>query len=283
MKKILIVLNGIQAPLHVISSAIEIAKQGNAFLYALFLVPSVNKPAFLYPFINDLALTAVPLTNQSSEQEDQQQTNDSIRLFKDMCTAANISFNISPRRDTSFEELVLHSAFADLIIADAKADFPETPSMPLTISLSDLLADAHCPVLLLQEEIKQPEQVILSYDGSFSSMHALKMYAYVFPEWRSIPTCLLSASSKEKAQPEYEEYIKDWLPCHFTNLTVDLPKGKVKQELVKAVNKSGQNTLVVMGAYGRTVVSRLFRKSLSGSIINDTRAALFIAHELANT
>jgi len=283
MKKILIILNGTQAPLHVISSAIEIAKQDNSFLYALFLVPVVNKSALVYPFVNDWALTGTTVSDQSVEQEEQQQTDNNMRLFTDACAAANVSFKISPRRDTSYDELIHHSSFADLIIADAKADFPETVSMPFTVSLSDLLADAHCPVLLLQEEIKQPEQIILSYDGSFSSIHALKMFSYVFPEWRLVPTCLLSVSPKENAQLEYEEYLKDWLPQHFTRLRVELLKGKVKQELVKAVNSSRQSVLVVMGAYGRTTVSRLFRRSLSSSIVNKTTAALFIAHEQVNT
>jgi nucleotide-binding universal stress UspA family protein len=283
MKKILIILNGAQAPLHVISSAIEMARTDNALLYALFLVPVANKPNLIYPFVNDLALAGAPVSDQTIEEDDQRQTNDNIQMFRDACTAANIAFRIAPGRDISFDELIRHSAFADLIIADAKADFPAAPSMPLVITLSDLLADAHCPVLLLQQEIKQPKQVILSYDGSFSSIHALKMFSYAFPEWRSVSTCLLSVFPKGNAQLEYAEYIKDWLPQHFDHLKIELLKGEIKQELVKVVKGSGQNTLVVMGAYGRTAVSRLFRKSLSWTIVNETSAALFIAHERINT
>ena len=282
MKKILIILNGTQTPHHIISSAIEIAKPDNSFLFALFLVPGVNKPAFIYPFVNDLALTANATVNRAARQEEQEQTSDNMRLFRDACIAANVSFKISPGRDTSYDELIHHSSFADLIIADAKAEFPETLAMPFTVSLSDLLADAHCPVLLLQKEIEEPEEIILCYDGSFSSIHALKMFSYLFPEWRLVPTSLLTISSKENRHLQYEEYIKDWLPQHFARLNIELLKGKAKQELVKVVSSSGKNVLVVMGAYGRTTVSRLFRKSLSSSIIHKTSAALFIAHEHVN-
>jgi nucleotide-binding universal stress UspA family protein len=250
----------------------------------MFLVPVRNKPAFAYPYINDLAMTGalMPEMDRMAEQEDQQETNDIIRFFGDACTEANVSFKISPVVDISFDELIHHSAFSDLIIADAKARFPETPSMPITISLSDLLADAHCPVLLLQQEIKQPGQVILTYDGDFSSIHAIKMFSYVFPEWRLLPTSLLSVSTGKDAQLEYEEHLKDWLARHFDRLTMELLKGKPKKELVKAVQSKGPETIVVMGAYGRTAVSRLFRRSFSDSIINETAAALFIAHERIN-
>ncbi|MBS1605494.1 MAG: universal stress protein [Bacteroidetes bacterium] len=38
-------------------------------------------------------------------------------------------------------------------------------------------------------------------------------------------------------------------------------------------------TIVVMGAYGRTAVSRLFRQSLSNTILQKTNASLFVTHE----
>jgi len=282
MKKILLVLNGPQAPVHIITAAVEIAKADKAFLHALFLVPAISRPTLLYPFINDLALTGTEWSKQSIEQEDQHQANDSIRLFKDACTAANVFFKISPDGDISFEQLIHHTAFADLIITDAGADFPETPSMPLTVSLGDLLADAHCPVLLLQEEIKQPDRVIFSYDGSFSSVHAIKMFSYVFPEWRATPATLLCVLPRENARMEYEEYIKDLLPQHFTSLNVQLLIGDAKKELLKTITNSGPNTLVVMGAYGRTAIGRLFHKSLSNTLLKETKAALFISHERMN-
>ena len=281
MKKILVVLNGADAPTHVISSAIAIAKENNAMLHAVFLIPFVYKAALAYPFLNDLSLAAMDTSSGASiEEENQALTTDNIQLFVDACDIAKVTCKISSGRETPLEELIQHSAFADLIIADAKTDFASTISMPLTVSLGDLLTDAHCPVLLLQEEMKQPAEIILSYDGSFSSIHALKMFSYIFPEWRNVPTRLLSITPDKHL--EHEEYIKDWLPRHFTNAGITLLKGTVKKEITETIRQHEHNTLVVMGAYGRTAVSRLFRKSLSNTVINDTKAALFISHERAS-
>src|SRR5882724_6684896 len=133
MKKILVILNGTYIPSHVISSGIEMAKANNALLHAIFLIPPVYKPSLQYPFISDISLTGIALSGESVEQENQTITNDNIKMFSDACNAAHIAFKTSSSMETSLEELIQHSMFADLIIADAKTDFSETLSLPLTV------------------------------------------------------------------------------------------------------------------------------------------------------
>ena len=43
MKKILLLLDGNELPMHVINSAIDIARADNALLHALFIVPDIYK------------------------------------------------------------------------------------------------------------------------------------------------------------------------------------------------------------------------------------------------
>jgi nucleotide-binding universal stress UspA family protein len=53
----------------------------------------------------------------------------------------------------------------------------------------------------------------------------------------------------------------------------------LQKELVSFVRKNDQQTIVVMGAYGRNAVSRLFHRSLSNVVIEETNALVFIMHE----
>jgi nucleotide-binding universal stress UspA family protein len=222
------------------------------------------------------------MPGEEVDEESRKKADDNIQLFVETCTEANVLFSTSGGGETSFDDLMRQSAFADLIMVDAGTDFPGSPFIPLMISLHDLLAAAHCPVLVLKEALKVPRQIILSYDGSYSSIHAIKMFSYVFPEWRSVPACLLSVYTKSNAALEYEEYIKDWLSHHFTSLRIDLLKGEPRKTLVDEVRSRGGDALVVMGAYGGTALSRLFHKSISNNIISETRAALFMSHERQN-
>ena len=281
MKKIFLIFNGSRPVGHIVSSAVEIARVDNALLHAIFLMPVAYKPVPEFPFVTDQLLSGAT-SGRYVEQDNEVALENNIRMFKDACSAVNVAYKLSTGKNISLGELIQHSVYSDLIIADTKTDFPETTLLPHIFSFNDLLAGVHCPVLLFQDEMKKPDQIILCYDGSVASMYALKMFSYLFPEWGSVPTCLLYVFAKKKMQPEYKENIVDWLVRHFTRPESDLIKGDIKKELITFVNNSGNNTLVVMGAHGRATASRLFRKTLSDKIVEETRAAIFIAHETEN-
>ena len=282
MKKILLLLDGTELPMHVIHSAIAIARADNALLHALFIVPDIYKATPGYPFVIEPALAAPIMPGETIDEESRKKANDNIQLFVEICSEANILFSTSGGGETSFDDLMRQSAFADLVMVDAGSDFPGSPFIPLMISLHDLLVAAHCPVLVLKEPLKVPRQIILSYDGSYSSIHAIKMFSYIFPEWRTVPVCLLSVYTKSNAALEYEAYIKDWLSHHFTSLRIDLLKGEPRKTLVDEVRSRGGDALVVMGAYGGSALSRMLHNSISNNIISETMSALFMSHERQN-
>jgi nucleotide-binding universal stress UspA family protein len=73
--------------------------------------------------------------------------------------------------------------------------------------------------------------------------------------------------------------LNDWLPQHFPVLQKQILQGNLQKELVSFIRKNDEQAVVVMGAYGRNAVSRLFHRSLSNIVIEETNALLFIMHE----
>ena len=60
---------------------------------------------------------------------------------------------------------------------------------------------------------------------------------------------------------------------------VEVLPGKPSEVLPAFVAHHGGTPLVVMGAYGRTAVSRFFRQSLADAVMEKTDASLFTTHE----
>jgi nucleotide-binding universal stress UspA family protein len=180
--------------------------------------------------------------------------------------------------DINLDDVLKNSAFADLILVEARISLSDLLYFPLNVTFKDLLADAHCPVLMLRENIERVERVILAYDGSYSSIFAIKLFSYLFPGWRSLPTYLVTIHTKESKELDYQEYVRSWLPRHFDKVEVKVLQGKVSEELPAFVNQYTDNPIVVMGAYGRTAVSRLFRQSLANAVLDKTGVFLFITH-----
>ncbi|MEI6948028.1 universal stress protein [Paraflavisolibacter sp. H34] len=270
MKKITVVLNGTLPPRHVIAAAVQAARAGDALLHGVFL--NCGETDVDYPFPNDLALTGSGLTAESEAIDTERLIAANIRVFRDECTAAGVSCICDQYEETSLEHLVLQSVYSDLVMADARDGRDDFP-------LKDLLVEAHCPVYLVAPNAGEVQRVFLAYDGSPSSMYAIKMFSYLFPEWCSLPTCLLSVQEGGNGPVKNEPYIRDWLPLHFGRLETCTPSGPVARELVHCLEEEAPRSLVVMGAYGRGVVSRFFHQSLANTVTRETEASLFIAHE----
>lgn len=278
MKKILVVFNGAKFAYHVLEQAIAIARQDNSLLVGIFLRPPTSSET-IYPFINDLALTGSSYYLQDASVEDAAIIKTNVTLFRDTCGGASVNHSIHLDKGTPVNELLKESVFADLIVIDAMADlYTNIPGL-LTPSLRELLADSHCPVLVVHEKAQPVEKAILTYDGSPSSMHAIKMYSYLFPHLRNAPTRLVTVTeSKEPVLPNAAN-ATNWLKVHFTGLVTDVLSGDTKSALKTYLEDKQANALIVMGAYGRNAVSRLLRQSLANYILSHTTMPLFITHE----
>ena len=271
MKKILLLLDVLHSPAAILSSIVRLAKEDDSFIQVLFLHRAHFQADLAYPLSADIPML------EANEKADHQLLEDNLQLVRDAFQVAGLPFRISDE-ETLLDELLDNTAFSDLILADARMNLPDFLYAPLNISMKDLLTDAHCPLLLLRENSQPTERVVLAYDGHYSSIYAIKQFSYLFPELRAVPTFLLEISSRE-GKLDHQDYLKDWLPRHFENVVVEVLPGKASEILPAFINRQTGPTMVVMGAYGRTAVSRLFRQSLANAVIEKTASSLFITHE----
>lgn len=271
MKNILLVLNGRLTAPHVIASAIDIAKSTSSILHTVFINYKSDLTGYNYLFPNDLSLTMNPVTGKTIAEEDAELTESQTRAFKDECETANVAFFIEPQKDLSLGDIIHHSAFSDMVIADAHESFREH-------HIADLLKNAQCPIYLVAKDAVKTQHVILAYDGSVSSMYAIKMYSYLFPEFQDLPTYLLFINAGNHAGLPNEKNIRMWLSGHFPKLEIQMPEGDIKEQLV-AYTASVPHALVVMGSYGRNDLSRFFHRSNANVLIEEGKSSVFMTHK----
>ena len=271
MKKILIILNESHIPQQVIKRAIHIAKESKSLLEAVF-INDINGLDFDYPFPNDLFLLGEKVRAETRTEESMKLLESMAQVFKDECNEQGIEYKIEIDKAVSLKHLITLSSFADLIIADSKSDSDE-------YSLKDLLADAHCPLLLVSKNAEPVAKVYVAYDGSASSMFAVKMFSYIFPEYMNFNIHLFQIASGDTTAITHLDEIKSWATKHFSNINFELIKGNTKIELVEHIRQGSEKAIIVMGAYSGSSVARLFLKSTAESVINETNASLFITHQ----
>jgi len=266
MKKIIVLFNGINAPWHITTFAINIAKQNDAEVHALFL----RDEKISNPYPSDIKSAQTNFPGDNEENSDEQLEEKNIQLFKTFCDDEKVKCSFE--RDVSLKKFVELSAAADCIVTDSHDDFRK-------YSLKDILAEIRCPICLISINATKIKIAILLYDGSDDALLAIKTYSNLFPKLCKKKTYLVTVNEKEKIKRKQRESIYQKLEKRFSDLEMVSLTGKVERELLEFLDDHTENAIVVMGAYGRSTISLLFKPSLSNVVLNQSRTSLFIAHD----
>jgi hypothetical protein len=240
-------------------------------LFGLFVQSLKNSDSESYIFPSDINLTDTDFTKATDEEENIKLKNSCVKSFADECTAANVFYKVRSVDEKFLPSIIDNSAFADIMICDAER-------FPTHYSFETLLFHSHCSILLVPETYTNIENIILSYDDKTSSIHAIKQFAYLFSFYKHLPVYFVSVLPKDVDELQYEDLVNEWLPLHYPTAEIKILKGEPKKELTHFIN-SYSNSLVILGAFGRSSLSRFFKESIAYSFLEETTATLFLAHE----
>lgn len=215
MKNVLLILNENLVAENVVETAIKIARINHAAIRLFFTNPQL-------PF------TAGD-DNSIKNKE----------LVISMCTGAAVEVAIINENETLLSQVLQQDASINLVIA-------ESPLAANAPGIPNQLASAKCPVYLISADSDKIENIILSYDGSFSSINAIKEYAKLFPETLSLPTHFVHIDSDDNDEFVRQKNIESWLPQPFNNAQYKLMKDGMGTEFLKFI-ASIPDCLAVVG------------------------------------
>jgi nucleotide-binding universal stress UspA family protein len=276
MKKILAAFDGTKYSEGASKYAIEIAKLTESLLIGVF-VQDMRYLNFTYayawdqPFIDFNAI-------ESSQKEEREKIDLNIQLFHRACNEQGIHHKVHLDKGVPLQSIMDESAFADFIIIDSHTSFFSLGDKNISPFLKDLLSDSHCPVLIVPHEYKPFDKVVLCYDGSPSSVFAIKMFSYLFPNMNDLETVILTVNEKSSTHVKEGWNFKDLIRVHYGDASYEVLKGDAEAKLLEYLKVNGESSLVVMGAYGRNTLSRLFHQSVSNRIIQEINVPVFITH-----
>jgi nucleotide-binding universal stress UspA family protein len=278
MKRILIVFQGIGFPYLILENAITLARDTQAVLVGVFLKEFTRRGPG-YPFFNDMALTGVELYAGHLEAEDSELIRKHTDMFTQHCKSSGIKYAVHNAEGTPIESLLRETVFADIVVIDAKASLNTShPDNKISAPLKELLIDSKCPALITDNSFRFFKNIILTYDGSLSSIYSIKLFTYVFAAYKQLPASLVSINRAAGDEMKEEKLIMEFLDQHYPGISYSLLNGDPYTVLPEFV-KTYPDPVVVMGAYGRSALSRFFHASLADKILLETNAPLFIAHQ----
>lgn len=271
MKKILIAFDGVNYSEGALNFALQLHKRSPVLVTGVFIPEAYFASLWSYS-IGVPAGLIMPL----DQDEETEEITRSIRKFEHFCESNDMPFTTHRKYDDfSINALVQETRFADLLLIGGEK-FYQIMGTELNEYLKETLRNAECPVLVVPEKFEFPSSQILAYDGTQSSVFAMKQFSYLFPELAGNDTLLLYMSEKDEEIPHLKK-LEELAKQHFDKVSF-LHLQMNPEKYFASWMEDRKNPILVCGAYGRSGFSRVFRKSFVTDILKKHNFPVFISH-----
>ena len=278
MEKIIVAIDGVNLNMPTVDFACFLGRLTNSSITGIFLenLMAVQKPVLkstdLMAFINWE-------TDKNSPEylEKIKQIEKNISFFTEACANRSVRCHIHRKRGLPSKEMIGESRFADLIVLDASTSFNHIFEGSPTEFVRDILKEAECPVVIAPEHFESIDEIVFIYDGNKSDIFALKQFSCLFPQLSDRKIILLQATKDGVWAGREKHNLKEWLGNHYSEIRFETLKENPADFSFKYLVKK-KNIFIVMGAYGRSSVSRFFRHSHADLIIRTMGQPIFISH-----
>jgi len=278
MKKFIAAFDGLKFSESTRDYAIQLAKQNKAHLVGVFLDDILYHSYSIYDVIkkNQGLLGSA---QKKLRLKDAKKRAIAAKNFETTCKNAGVPYSLHHDRNIAIQELLHESIYSDLLIIDSSETISHYPEKKPTHFIRDLLGGVQCPVLIVPHEFKAISKLVLLYDGEPSSVHAIKMFSYTDHSLKQNPVKVLSVKNpKQSLRIPDNSLMTEFIKRHFPKATFTVLKGIPETEIIDYLKQLDNETLVVLGAYQRGLVSRWFRPSMADVLMQNLQLPLFIAH-----
>ncbi len=278
MNKIIAAIDGLKFSDSTVQYAVQLARETNAHLVGVFLDDFTYHSYKIYELVSKSG-GVDEAKHERLERADQRTRDESVDRFTNACREAGLNFSIHHDKSIALHELLHESIYADLLIIESKETLTHYEETIPTQFIRDLLSEIQCPALVVPNKYKQPDKLILLYNGQPSSVHAIRTFSNLFPELKYLETEVISVrESRGNRHVPDNRLMKEFMKRHFPQAYYTVLNGYADVEITENLKAQENNVLVVLGAYERSRVSRWFRESMADILMADADVPLFIAH-----
>ncbi|QHS58161.1 hypothetical protein [Chitinophaga agri] len=194
-----------------------------------------------------------------------------------ICRERNITCTIRNDSGSAAEETILESRFADLLLVSKDTSFPFLFDTNPTSFVKDMLAAAQCPVLVIPDSLTVPKGVVFSYNGTYSSMYAIRAFTAIFPALVAKDCSVVYVCEKGHSTMPHEDLLREYLAGYSNKVEFKIFSGPA-DDILAAYLENKSDYISTFGAYGRSKLSRFFDDSSADNILKKMKGPLFITH-----
>jgi nucleotide-binding universal stress UspA family protein len=201
-----------------------------------------------------------------------------LRHFRQCCTETGVTYQVRQEVGSPTECLLLEAPQYDLIVLGQQTFFHFATQNKPDDTLHVVVKQSPCPVVAVPPTLPEGRAVIVAYDGSPHATRALHMFQALGLDC-AYDVHVVSVDAQQQRAACWAAQAMAFLHGHnivaqaHTLVTSAAPA----QVLLEQVQKLDAG-LIVMGAYGRSIVWEFFGTSLTRTILQESPVPLFLYH-----
>ncbi len=278
MKKIIAAIDAVNFSAKQLQHFNSWSIQANGKLVAVFLENIAGEPIeYLGALPSDVAPLYAELNWQHIDDR-RKIISEKIKLFDDTCEVLKINASLHEDEKMPLEEIIRESKFADLLLIENNISFNKLFESDPPRFVKEVLRESQCPVLLLPSEKKDVKELFFAYNGTASSMYAIRSFTNLFNDYTNKPVTIMFVDEHKKGIIPDEKLLKEYMQCHYKTWTTTIINGDEPAFELMSFLMNKSNYLVTLGAYGRSNMSQFFRKSDAKKLLTMLNTNIFITH-----
>ena len=271
MKRVLVAIDANQVNVNLLDFACFIAKLTHSKLTGIFL----DKIKIAKEPVKEMAYGAQRSVSAETGEK-VKLFDEGARLFTETCNNRGANCSLHHDEGSPVVDIIKESRFAELLIVDPEMSFKEKKEIPSGF-IKEVLAKSECPVVLAPFSFYGIDEILFAYDGSPASVFAIKQFIYLFPELTGKKVTVLQVNEHGDNAFTEKNKVGELLQMHYSSIGFQLLHGKASDELFGYL-LGKKNVFVVMGAFGRSMLSGFFKHSTAELILKTINLPVFIAH-----
>lgn len=177
-------------------------------------------------------------------------------IFSNRCLHNDARHTVRHIQGNPLQEIVNESLYADIILTDGNTTFNGYDGWPSQF-VKELLEHAKCPVIVTPFDFDEINEVVFAYDGTDSSIFAMKQFIYLFPELTDVKTTVLQVLDQEDHDITEKKKLKEFLMMHY-----DAVRLRVSLNISLSRIMENFNTIIVRLRVS-SVASKLYTSTIS--------------------
>jgi nucleotide-binding universal stress UspA family protein len=204
-----------------------------------------------------------------------------VKALKRRLDAEGVRYNVRTDKPVALQSILTESHFADMLLIDADENFSSWDTSKPSRFLKNLLADADCPLMIVPREFKPIEKFVFCYDGSPSSVYAIRQFTYLFPaSAEHLVEIMMVTDERHTNHFPNHHLLKELLKRKYSVVLQSIIKSEDTAEaMIEHLQTENKNCMVILGAYQRSSFSRWLQQSTADALIATLQMPLFIAHK----